>query len=481
MGAGVHIARASRPLSAAAAAAILFLAAAPGAQAHRLKLRPLEPGAAESVRLFHPHAVDRVRAHAFRTRAAKKAQAHAAETRFRTQDGYEIPVAVSSAYAPTPTSSRGTSTSSTACVHGSELGKISVYIASPSQIENTFCGAGALACYVGDDERMYVPGVNEHSDPPVQFLIAHEYGHHIELNRSNSPWSAYDQGAKNWATYENVCVLERRNKVRTNYYNDPSEAFAESYADMQFPGVDFIYTDLLKPDQGAFDAINADVTHPWTGPRSLVLRGSLRRPRGASKRSFRVQTPLDGTASFRVSAPRGASYRLRVLSAGGRSSAARSTPPARPTTRSAAPGRSPCRWCACTAADRSRSPPSCPSGPRSRTGPPAPRRPPRRPPRRAPRGPSRAKLTSASTASCSPSNTASTAPSGRLDTQPATPRDAACRRVESRKKTPCTRPLTTTRLRTALTWRPPPLRERRRARGRRARGARVRPTRPGGG
>jgi hypothetical protein len=315
MGAGVHIARASRPLSAAAAAAILFLAAAPGAQAHRLRLRPLERGASESVRLFHPHAVDRVRAHAFRIRAATKAQAHAAETRFRTQDGYEIPVAVSSAYAPDPNVEQGYVNFLDGLVHGSELGKISVYIASPSQIETTFCGEGALACYVGDDERMYVPGVNEHSDPPVQFLIAHEYGHHIELNRSNSPWSAYDQGAKNWATYENVCGLERQRKVRTNYYNDPSEAFAESYADMQFAGVDFIYTDLLKPDQGAFDAIKTDVSQPWTGLRSLVLRGSLRR-NGATRRSFRVQTPLDGTASFRVSAPRGASYRLRVLSAG---------------------------------------------------------------------------------------------------------------------------------------------------------------------
>jgi len=308
MGAGVRITRAIWAASAAAIAVCLLTIAAP-AQAHRLKLRPLDPNAVESVRLFHPVVRDRVRKSVLRTRAAKRLDAHAADTRFRTQDGYEIPVAVSSAYTPDPNVEQGYVNLLGGLVHSTELAKISVYIATPGQIENTFCGAGALACYVGDDERMYVPGVSEHSDPPVQFLIAHEYGHHIELNRSNSPWSAYDQGTKRWATEQNVCMLERRGKVRTDYYNDPSEAFAESYADMQYPGVDFIYTDLLKPDSGAFRAIREDVLHPWTGPRTLTLHGS----RG---RTFHLSAPLDGNVSFAISAPAGTSYRLRVLSAG---------------------------------------------------------------------------------------------------------------------------------------------------------------------
>jgi hypothetical protein len=327
MGAGACITRASRAFSAAGIAACLLAATAPAqAQAHRLKLRPLNPSAAESVRLFHGQARDRVRKTALRARAAKRIEAHSADTRFRTQDGYEIPVAVSSAYTPDPNVEQGYVNFLGGLVHSSELGKISIYIASPSQIENTFCGAGALACYVGDDQRMYVPGENEHSDPPVQFLIAHEYGHHIELHRSNTPWSAYDQGTKHWATHEDVCTLERHHKVRTNYYNDPSEAFAESYADMQFQGVDFIYTDLLKPDQGAFDAIKDDVLHPWGGPRSVALRGSFHAG-GRAKRSFHVRTPLDGNASFKISAADGASYRLRVRAAG-RAIRRRSTHPA---------------------------------------------------------------------------------------------------------------------------------------------------------
>ena len=305
MDARLHSAWMRAALLAAVAAACLLAAAAP-ASAHHLKLRPLSPTAAGSVPLFHPRVADRVRATVANARAARRATAHAATTSFRTADGVSIPVAVSTAYTPDPNVEQGYVNFLGGLVHGSELAKISIYIATPGQIENVFCGEGALACYVGDEERMYVPGVNEHSDPPVQFLIAHEYGHHIELNRSDAPWSAFDRGGKRWGSYEDVCSLESRHKVGTNYYNDPSEAFAESYADMQFPGVDFIYTDLLKPDQGAFDAIRADVLNPWTGPRTVTLRGS-------STKTFKLQTPLDGSASFDLSAPAGANYRLRVL------------------------------------------------------------------------------------------------------------------------------------------------------------------------
>jgi hypothetical protein len=62
-------------------------------------------------------------------------------------------------------------------------------------------------------------------------------------------------------------------------------------------------------------------------------------------------------------------------------------------------------------------------------------------------GPRRQNSTISSTASGSPSKTASTAPSGVLRTQPVTPAASARRLVVSRKKTPWTRPLTTTRFR----------------------------------
>src|SRR5919197_1102285 len=106
---------------------------------------------------------------------------------------------------------------------------------------------------------MYVPGANQQSNPPLQFLIAHEYGHHIEMNRSNAPWVAFDTGVKNWFTYEQVCTRMRDRKLGTNYWNDPSEGFAESYADSQYPGVAFPFSSLMLPNQGAYNAIRQDV------------------------------------------------------------------------------------------------------------------------------------------------------------------------------------------------------------------------------
>ena len=58
-------------------------------------------------------------------------------------------------------------------------------------------------------------------------------------------------------------------------------------------------------------------------------------------------------------------------------------------------------------------------------------------------------------ASGAPSKTASTAPSERLLIQPVTPSSAALLRAESRKKTPWTRPCTTTRRRTVSLTAPP--------------------------
>jgi hypothetical protein len=298
------------------AAACALIGAAP-AHAKQLRMLPLKPtaGASASSHLFPTKLRDDLRATTPRSFKARRGRATAAKAVFRTRDGISIPVEVSTAYTPNAAVEQGYVSFLGGLVHGSELANLSVFIATPRQIENTYCGASALACYIGDEQRMYVPGVTQHADLPVQFLIAHEYGHHIEMHRSNDPWSAYDHGAKYWASHENVCTLERRHKVTTNYYNDASEAFAESYADMQFPGVDFIYTDLLAPDDSSFRAIRNDVLRPWRGPHTANLRGTFA-PGGRATQTFQLQTPLDGNARFDRSVPDGAAYGLRVSAAG---------------------------------------------------------------------------------------------------------------------------------------------------------------------
>jgi len=65
-------------------------------------------------------------------------------------------------------------------------------------------------------------------------------------------------------------------------------------------------------------------------------------------------------------------------------------------------------------------------------------------------GPLRTNSTSASTSAATPSKTTQTVPSARFSAHPATPRRSASRRVDSRKKTPCTFPCATTRRRSAM-------------------------------
>lgn len=296
----------SRVISAFLAAAAFVAVVAP-AQAQET-LQPLRP-VTVPVGPFTPPVRDAVLAHAL-TPHGVKARA-AAAPRYSTRDGISIPVQVSPSYKASASVIQSYVTYLGSLMHGDELRSLHVYIAPPKQIASTFCGAGALACYEGDNQTMYVPGAQQQSKPPLQFLIAHEYGHHIEMSRSNAPWSAYDTGTKNWFTYEQVCTRMRDRKLGTGYWNDPSEGFAEAYGDSQYPGVAFPYSTLMLPDQGAYNAIRTDVLQPWTGPHAVPFSGSLAATRGAGQ-SFQLATPLDGTATFTLSPPAKADYRLTV-------------------------------------------------------------------------------------------------------------------------------------------------------------------------
>ena len=253
-----------RVLSTCLAAAALAVGAAP-TQAATEQLQPLRPTPLQATAQVFPAPVrDSVLSAPLTGSAAGAAVARSASARYLTADGISIPVDVSSSYKATPAIVQSYVTFLGSLLHGPELRSLHVYIAPPKQITSTFCGAGTLACYEGDNQTMYVPGASQQSNPPLQFLIAHEYGHHIELNRSNAPWSAFDTGVKNWFTYEQVCTRMQSRKLGTSYWSDPSEGFAESYADMQYPGVPFPYNALMLPDQGSYQAIRQDVLRPWT-------------------------------------------------------------------------------------------------------------------------------------------------------------------------------------------------------------------------
>jgi hypothetical protein len=205
--------------------------------------------------------------------------------------------------------------------HGAEMNSLSVYVATQQEIGTT-CGAETMGCYLPDADRMVVSG----SSTPVagisrQHAIAHEYGHHIANNRlTGLPWPALDAGTERWATYEHVCERARQGSAfpgneGDHYWDNPGEAFAESYADLTYPvdGLAWDYSSQLAPDATSLSLVAQDVAHPWTGPQTVVWRSRL----GPGHRHAvdTVATPLDGSLVAKLTGAASAKFHLRLQSA----------------------------------------------------------------------------------------------------------------------------------------------------------------------
>ena len=296
-----------------AAALALAFGVAP-AQAHRLALEPLRPVALQSTaQVFAPNVRDAVIGTPASPAAARTVKARTASARFSTRDGISIPVDVSSAYKASASVEQGYVTFLGSLMHGPELRTLRVlHRLAQADPRQRSAGAARSPATRATTRRCTCRARAATATLRFQFLIAHEYGHHIELSRSNAPWDAYDTGPKNWFTYEQVCTRTRDRRVATNYWNDPSEGFAESYADSQYAGVPFPYSALMLPDQGAYRRSARTCSSPGPGPQRPLSghAGPVGRRR---RRASRSVTPLDGSVNFTL------------------------TPPTRPTTAS--------RWC----------------------------------------------------------------------------------------------------------------------------------------
>ena len=187
--------------------------------------------------------------------------------------------------------------------HGSEIDSLKVVVVPAAEIDGD-CGGrdgdGILACYAGDDQTMIVPG-----DPPqdttvsVDYVIAHEYGHHLARHRSNAPLSALDFGPKRWSSYELVCDKANDHKVAPGdegqgYAYNPGEAWAETYARLVFPEQAWRLAPVLAPNKGAYLAAAADVFQPWRQRTSRTFSGS-------GTKTFRLPVTLDGAFTLQAS------------------------------------------------------------------------------------------------------------------------------------------------------------------------------------
>lgn len=204
--------------------------------------------------------------------------------------------------------------------HGRELERLTLVIATPGNLRQ-ICSETALACYFPRLETMIVPGEQTpEGEVPVEYVITHEYGHHVAANRDNDPWSAVAWGPKRWATLEGICagVASRAyfpGDQEENYVRNPGENFAEAYAQLQYRDrYPWQFDPSLRPSEASFAAIQADVARPWT--RNVARRRSGTLTSRRRSKAFQVETTLDGRVKLSLSGPRRADFDLQIVSGG---------------------------------------------------------------------------------------------------------------------------------------------------------------------
>ena len=255
--------------------------------------------------------------------AAKASRAARAPNDYLDLHGHSVTVEVSDRYAPDPAADQDLVDFLGTLAHGGEMSRLTVVVLTPGELSE-LCGAQALACYGSRNGRMFISGDGSQSgQAPLEFVVAHEYGHHVAAARDNSPWSAFEWGTKRWASYERVCPGVRAGDYHPgaqgqHYYSNPGEAFAEAFAEGHYPGlVRWDWDERLKPDDAALGAIFADVASPWRGPTTIERQGKL--PAGGARTDVsEVDMPLDGRLTAELSAPGDADFDLYLTSAGGK-------------------------------------------------------------------------------------------------------------------------------------------------------------------
>lgn len=210
-------------------------------------------------------------------------------------------------------------------IHGPEVNLLTVQLDTPFEL-GFDCGFEAQSCYFGGENRIVLSG---NADPAPDsasrdFVLAHEYGHHVAQHRDlPSPFpAAINWGTERWSSVEHVCQGHRAGTFfpgdeGTHYYEDPGEAFAESFAFNRFPGaaVDWAWAPALAPSPASLRALRLDTLRPWMGRHSFTVSGRVPAS-GTIVQEFR--TPFDGKVSVGPVGDAGLGYELIIRNRSGR-------------------------------------------------------------------------------------------------------------------------------------------------------------------
>lgn len=247
-----------------------------------------------------------------------------AATPYTTPEGDTVQVSFSPSLAPDPAVAQSYVDFLGSLPHGSELSSLDVEIVAPSEIQAD-CGGedGTLACYSSQTHTMTVP------DAPIDattdgistaYIIAHEYGHHVATFRDDAPFPAIDYGPKYWSSYEQVCLGSLQGRLFPGnegrfYFENPGEAWAETYAHLVFPDVEWRFAPSLQPTPAPLAAARRDVTSPWQGNVTKTFTGKFTST-SSNARHFKFRLTLDGALSVALHGPSGTNFDLALVSRG---------------------------------------------------------------------------------------------------------------------------------------------------------------------
>jgi hypothetical protein len=210
-------------------------------------------------------------------------------------------------------------------IHGSEVNLLTVQLDTPFQL-GFDCGFDAQSCYFSGENRIVLSGDADVAPDSAsrEFVLAHEYGHHVAQHRDMpAPFpAAINWGPERWSSGEHVCQGHRAGAFfpgdeGTHYYEDPGEAFAETFAFNRFPdaAVEWAWAPTLRPTAASFQALRDDTLKPWLGRHSFTVSGRVPRD-GAVVQEFR--TPFDGKVSIGPAGDSKLGYELIIRNRSGK-------------------------------------------------------------------------------------------------------------------------------------------------------------------